>query len=90
MAFWCVNLNPFILKDKTELKELFLRLEKDGVPPKASSDERQCHLWRLLRSTEGSLASATQELQALREQQASEMKEASVQMAGLGATVDYS
>ncbi|XP_053096752.1 coiled-coil domain-containing protein 30 isoform X3 [Pangasianodon hypophthalmus] len=62
-------------QDKTELKELFMRLEKDGVPPQASADERQRHLWRLLQSSEGSLASATQELQALREQQASEMKE---------------
>ncbi|MCJ8741626.1 hypothetical protein PDJAM_G00072810 [Pangasius djambal] len=62
-------------QDKTELKELFMRLEKDGIPPQASVDERQCHLWRLLQSSEGSLASATQELQALREQQASEMKE---------------
>lgn len=59
-----------------------MRLEKDGVPPEASADERQCHLWCLLRSSEGSLASATQELQALRKQQANEMKEASVQMAG--------
>lgn len=59
-----------------------MRLEKDGVPPEASADERQCHLWRLLQSSEGSLASATQELQALRKQQTSEMKEASVQMAG--------
>ncbi|XP_053499110.1 coiled-coil domain-containing protein 30 isoform X2 [Ictalurus furcatus] len=62
-------------QDKTELKELFIRLEKDGIPPEASADERQCHLWRLLRSNEDNLASATQELQALREQQASEMKE---------------
>ncbi|KAF5903538.1 coiled-coil domain-containing protein 30-like isoform X1 [Clarias magur] len=62
-------------RDETELKELFVRLEKDGVPPQASADERQCHLWRLLQNSEGSLASAIQELQALREQQASEMKE---------------
>ncbi|XP_060794192.1 coiled-coil domain-containing protein 30 isoform X2 [Neoarius graeffei] len=62
-------------QDKTELTELFMRLEKDGVPPEASADERQCHLWRLLQSSEGSLASATQELQALRKQQTSEMKE---------------
>lgn len=64
-----------------------MRLESDGVSSESSADERQCHLWRLLRSSEGSLSSATQELQALREQQASEMKEASVQMAGSGATV---
>ncbi|XP_053339361.1 coiled-coil domain-containing protein 30 isoform X3 [Clarias gariepinus] len=62
-------------QDETELKELFVRLEKDGLPCQASADERQCHLWRLLQNSEGSLASAIQELQALREQQASEMKE---------------
>ncbi|XP_058265577.1 coiled-coil domain-containing protein 30 isoform X2 [Hemibagrus wyckioides] len=62
-------------QDKTELKELSMRLEKDGILTEASADERQIHLWRLLRSSEGSLASATQELQALREQQVSEMKE---------------
>lgn len=65
-------------------------MEKDGIPPEASTDVRQCHLWRLLRNSEGTLASATQELQALREQQASEMKEARVQMAGSGATVKHS
>lgn len=80
----------FSLKDETELKELFVRLEKDGLPCQASADERQCHLWRLLQNSEGSLASAIQELQALREQQASEMKEASVQMAGSGITVKHS
>lgn len=64
-----------------------MRLESDGISSEASMDERQSHLWRLLRSSEGSLSSATQELQAVREQQASEMKEASVQMAGSGATV---
>lgn len=67
-----------------------MRLEMDGIPTEASADERQIHLWRLLRSSEGSLASATQELQALREQQVSEMKEVSVQMAGSRATVKHS
>lgn len=65
-------------------------MEKDGIPPEASADERQCHLWRLLRNNEDNLASATQELQALREQQASEMKEVCVQMAGSEASVKNS
>lgn len=80
----------FLLKDQTEAKKLLMRLEKDGIPPEASADERQCHLWRLLQRSEGCLSSATQELQALREQQASEMKEVSIQMAGSGATGKHS
>ncbi|XP_047662751.1 coiled-coil domain-containing protein 30 isoform X2 [Tachysurus fulvidraco] len=62
-------------QEKNELKELSMRLEKDGISSQASLEERQIHMWRLLRSSECSLASATQELQTLREQQVSEMKE---------------
>ncbi|XP_072553420.1 uncharacterized protein ccdc30 isoform X2 [Salminus brasiliensis] len=62
-------------EEKDELQELSLRLQKDGVPTEASADERQCHLWRLLQCSEGSLVSATEELQTLRSQQASEMRE---------------
>ncbi|KAG5838658.1 hypothetical protein ANANG_G00225950 [Anguilla anguilla] len=58
-----------------ELEEMGQRLREDGLPPAASPDERQRHLWRLLRRCEGSLASATQDLQTLRTQQAAEMKE---------------
>ncbi|XP_030623601.1 coiled-coil domain-containing protein 30 [Chanos chanos] len=60
---------------REEMEEISLHLQKEGLPPGASADERQCHLWRLLVQSEGSLARATEELQALRMQQANEMKE---------------
>ncbi|XP_017565576.2 coiled-coil domain-containing protein 30 isoform X2 [Pygocentrus nattereri] len=62
-------------EEKAELQELSVHLQKDGLSPEASADERQCHLWRLLQRSEGTLAAATEELQALRTQQASEMRE---------------
>ncbi|XP_064153963.1 coiled-coil domain-containing protein 30 isoform X2 [Anguilla rostrata] len=62
-------------EEELELEEMGQRLREDGLPPTASPDERQRHLWRLLRRCEGSLASATQDLQTLRTQQAAEMKE---------------
>ncbi|XP_062872105.1 coiled-coil domain-containing protein 30 [Trichomycterus rosablanca] len=64
-----------LVKEKAELHELCMRLEKDGLSPEASVDKRQCHLWRLLQRSECSLASTTEELQTLRAQQASEMRE---------------
>lgn len=45
------------------------------MPPEASAEERQCHLWQLLLSSEAKLRPFTQEVQTLRTQQASEMKE---------------
>ncbi|KAL0158372.1 hypothetical protein M9458_046448, partial [Cirrhinus mrigala] len=51
-----------------ELDELTLRLQRDGVSPEASAEERELHL-------EGSLTTATEDLQTLRTQQASEMRE---------------
>lgn len=45
------------------------------MPPGASVEERQCHLWQQLLDSEAKLQSAAQELQTLRSQQASEMKE---------------
>ncbi|KAM9752597.1 uncharacterized protein ccdc30 isoform 2-T3 [Menidia menidia] len=59
----------------TELDLISMRLQEDGLSSEANVEERQCHLWRLLLSSEKKLKSATQELQALRTQQAKEMKE---------------
>ncbi|XP_055366361.1 coiled-coil domain-containing protein 30 isoform X2 [Betta splendens] len=49
--------------------------QQDGLPPTASVEEQQRHLWQQLLDTEGKLQSATEELQTVRTQQASEMKE---------------
>ncbi|KAL2103733.1 hypothetical protein ACEWY4_000601 [Coilia grayii] len=57
------------------LEEIARRLQKDGVPSDASLEERLCHLWQELVQREGELLSSSNELQALRKQQASEMKE---------------
>ncbi|XP_066529096.1 coiled-coil domain-containing protein 30 isoform X2 [Hoplias malabaricus] len=62
-------------EEKVELHKLSVRLEQDGLPPEASVEEQQLHLWRLLLRCENSLASTTEELQVLRTQQASEMRE---------------
>uniref|UniRef100_A0A3B4ZZK6 Coiled-coil domain-containing protein 30-like n=1 Tax=Stegastes partitus TaxID=144197 RepID=A0A3B4ZZK6_9TELE len=59
----------------TELDQISMRLQEDGLPPGASAEERQRHLWQQLLNSEGKLQSATQELQTLRLQQANEMKE---------------
>lgn len=50
-------------------------LQQDGLPPAASVEERQRHLWKQLLNSEAKLQSATQELQTLRTQQSNEMKE---------------
>ncbi|XP_063739318.1 coiled-coil domain-containing protein 30 isoform X3 [Eleginops maclovinus] len=60
---------------QTELDKISMRLQEDGLPPGASVEERQCHLWQQLLDREANLQSATQELQTLRTQQACEMKE---------------
>ncbi|XP_056097786.1 coiled-coil domain-containing protein 30 isoform X1 [Rhinichthys klamathensis goyatoka] len=62
-------------REEKELDEISLRLHRDGVSPEASTDERERHLWHLLQSSEGSLTAATEDLQSLRTQQASEMRE---------------
>ncbi|XP_051805217.1 coiled-coil domain-containing protein 30 isoform X2 [Acanthochromis polyacanthus] len=59
----------------TELDQISMRLQEDGLPPAASAEERQRHLWQQLLNSEAKLQSATQELQTLRLQQANEMKE---------------
>ncbi|XP_031142133.1 coiled-coil domain-containing protein 30 isoform X2 [Sander lucioperca] len=60
---------------RTELDQISMRLQEDGLPPGASVEERQRHLWQQLLAREANLQSSTQELQMLRTQQASEMKE---------------
>ncbi|XP_026097480.1 coiled-coil domain-containing protein 30 isoform X1 [Carassius auratus] len=62
-------------REEKELDELTLRLQRDGVSPEAPAEERELHLWRLLQRSEGSLTAATEDLQTLRTQQASEMRE---------------
>ncbi|XP_016373504.1 coiled-coil domain-containing protein 30-like isoform X1 [Sinocyclocheilus rhinocerous] len=62
-------------REEKELDELTLRLQRDGVSPEASVEERELHLWHLLQRSEGSLSAATEVLQTLRTQQASEMRE---------------
>ncbi|KAK9515500.1 hypothetical protein VZT92_026142 [Zoarces viviparus] len=60
---------------RTELDQISMRLQEDGLPPGASVEEQQRHLWQQLLATETTLESATRELQTVRTQQASEMKE---------------
>ncbi|XP_070823882.1 coiled-coil domain-containing protein 30 isoform X2 [Chaetodon trifascialis] len=60
---------------RTELDQISMRLQEDGLPPGASVEERQCHLWQQLLNSEAKLRSAAQELQTLRTQQANEMTE---------------
>ncbi|XP_035512387.1 coiled-coil domain-containing protein 30 isoform X2 [Morone saxatilis] len=60
---------------RTELDQISVRLQEDGLPPGASVEERQRHLWQQLLNSEAKLQSATQELQTARTQQANEMKE---------------
>lgn len=60
---------------RTDLDQISMRLQEDGLPPGASVEERQCHLWHQLLEREAKLHSATQELQTLRTQQANEMQE---------------
>ncbi|XP_077070607.1 uncharacterized protein ccdc30 isoform X5 [Siphateles boraxobius] len=62
-------------REEKELDEITLRLHRDGLSPEASTEERERHLWHLLQSSEGSLTAATEDLQSLRTQQASEMRE---------------
>lgn len=65
-------------------------MQRDGVSPEAPAEERELHLWRLLQRSEGSLSAATEDLQTLRTQQASEMREVSQQMAGWASALKNS
>ncbi|XP_073794936.1 uncharacterized protein ccdc30 isoform X12 [Danio rerio] len=62
-------------REEKEQDELSVRLQRDGVSPEASGEERERHLWVLLQHSESSLSTATEDLQTLRTQQASEMRE---------------
>ncbi|XP_056304644.1 LOW QUALITY PROTEIN: coiled-coil domain-containing protein 30 [Danio aesculapii] len=64
-------------REEKEQEELSVRLQRDGVSPEASGQERERHLWGLLQHSESSLSTATEDLQTLRTQQASEMREVS-------------
>ncbi|XP_068996339.1 coiled-coil domain-containing protein 30 isoform X1 [Embiotoca jacksoni] len=59
----------------SEQDQISRRLQEDGLPPEAGVEERQRHLWQQLLSREAKLQSTNQELQTLRTQQATEMKE---------------
>lgn len=63
---------------RTVLDQISTRLQEDGLPPDASVEEQQRHLWQQLLAREAKLQSATQEVQTLRTQQASEMKEVNI------------
>ncbi|XP_035502309.2 coiled-coil domain-containing protein 30 isoform X2 [Scophthalmus maximus] len=60
---------------QTELDQISMRLQEDGLPPAASAEERQRYLWQQLLREEARRHSVTQEMQTIRTQQASEMKE---------------
>ncbi|TRY96628.1 hypothetical protein DNTS_024254 [Danionella cerebrum] len=62
-------------REEKELEEMSIRLQRDGLSPEASEKERERHLWRLLQCSESSLNTAAEDLQTLRTQQASEMRE---------------
>nr|XP_005994059.1 PREDICTED: coiled-coil domain-containing protein 30 [Latimeria chalumnae] len=62
-------------QEKVELEDILHRLKQDGLDPGSTADEHLCHLWGLFQRCEGSLCSAMQDLEELRHQQASEMKE---------------
>ncbi|XP_051516091.1 coiled-coil domain-containing protein 30-like [Myxocyprinus asiaticus] len=62
-------------REEEELEEITLHLHRNGFCPQASAEERECHLLHLLQCSEGSLTVTTEDLQTLRTQQASEMRE---------------
>ncbi|XP_027867699.1 coiled-coil domain-containing protein 30 isoform X1 [Xiphophorus couchianus] len=72
----------------TELDQVTKRLQDDGLPPEAGAEERQQHLWRQLLNAEAMLQSVSKELQALRTQQANEMKEVESYVAHIRALLE--
>nr|XP_040048131.1 coiled-coil domain-containing protein 30 isoform X2 [Gasterosteus aculeatus aculeatus] len=73
---------------RTVLDQISTRLQEDGLPPDASVEEQQRHLWQQLLAREAKLQSATQEVQTLRTQQASEMKEVESYVAHIRGLLD--
>ncbi|KAM9855208.1 uncharacterized protein ccdc30 [Aulostomus maculatus] len=75
---------------RTELDQISVRLQSDGLPPGATQEERLRHLWRQLLQSETKLQSSIQELHTLRTQQANEMKEVESYVAHIrGLTAGY-
>lgn len=60
---------------QTALGQISMCLVDNGLPSNASVEEQLLHLWRQLLDTETKLHSTTEELEALRTQQAKEMEE---------------
>ncbi|XP_041062178.1 golgin subfamily A member 4 [Carcharodon carcharias] len=63
-------------EEKVELEDILNRLREDGLDTEAcTADEHLCHLWRIYQRAEGTLQATMQDLEGVRQQQASEMKE---------------
>ncbi|XP_067826156.1 coiled-coil domain-containing protein 30 [Heptranchias perlo] len=63
-------------EEKVELEDILNRLREDGLDTGAcTADEHLCHLWRIYQRSEGTLQATMQDLEGVRQQQASEMKE---------------
>ncbi|XP_048470997.1 coiled-coil domain-containing protein 30 isoform X1 [Rhincodon typus] len=63
-------------EEKVELEDILNKLREDGLDTDAcSANEHLCHLWRIYLRAEGTLQATMQDLEGVRQQQASEMKE---------------
>ncbi|XP_072334452.1 uncharacterized protein ccdc30 isoform X2 [Scyliorhinus torazame] len=63
-------------EEKVELEDILHRLREDGLDTEAcTADEHLCHLWRIYQRAEGTLQATIQDLEGVRKQQDSEMKE---------------
>ncbi|XP_043531623.1 interaptin isoform X3 [Chiloscyllium plagiosum] len=62
--------------EKVELEDILKKLQDDGLDTDAcSANEHLSHLWRIYLRAEGTLQATMQDLEGVRQQQASEMKE---------------
>ncbi|XP_038629429.1 paramyosin isoform X3 [Scyliorhinus canicula] len=63
-------------EEKVELEDILHRLREDGLDIEAcTADEHLCHLWRIYQRAEGTLQATIHDLEGVRKQQDSEMKE---------------
>ncbi|XP_060707999.1 coiled-coil domain-containing protein 30 isoform X2 [Hemiscyllium ocellatum] len=63
-------------EEKVELEDILKKLQDDGLDTDAcSATEHLSHLWRIYLRAEGTLQATMQDLEGVRQQQASEMKE---------------
>ncbi|XP_067873499.1 coiled-coil domain-containing protein 30 isoform X2 [Heterodontus francisci] len=63
-------------EEKVELEDILNRLRADGLDTAAcTADEHLRHLWRIYQQAEGTLQATKQDLEGVRQQQVSEMKE---------------